>query len=129
MARQERGGRETKQTNKQKTHSVCIVTNQEIKVADSARQGSRTSQRTQRHGPELSIYQNTQEIERTILIGRNRTKRANFRGSPLFQKQKNRQFIQLILCRLDVGGWGKGKGQVPSRPLTLDPKQLTFYFM
>ena len=32
---------------------------------------------------------NTQEIKRTFLIGRNRTKRAHFRGSPLFQAMYN----------------------------------------
>ena len=49
-----------------------------------------------------------------FLIGRNRTKCANFLGSPLFQAMYNikteKQLIQLILCQLDVGGWRKEKG-------------------
>ena len=53
-----------------------------------------------------------------FLIERNRTKRAHFRGSPLFssyvqhknrrknkQTEKLKQLIQLILCHLDAGGW------------------------
>ena len=43
-----------------------------------------------------------------FLIGRNRTKHANFQGSPLFQAmysiKTEKQTIQLILCQLDVGG-------------------------
>ena len=67
--------------------------------------------------------QNTQEIKRTLLlIGQNRTKRVNFRGSPLFQatyniKTENKQLFQLILCQLDVGGWQKEKGTRPTLAL------------
>ena len=59
-------------------------------------------------------------LKERFLIGRNRTKRANFRGSPLFQATYNmktekktttkKQLMQLILCQLDVGGWRKEKG-------------------
>ena len=62
-------------------------------------------------------------LKERFLIGRNRTKRANFRGSPLFQATYNikkkkqqqktktkKQLIQLILCQLDVGGWRKERG-------------------
>ena len=63
--------------------------------------------------------QNTQEIKQNAcLSGRNRTKRANFRGSPLFQakyniknrRKKEQQLIQLILCQLDARGLAEGKG-------------------
>ena len=42
-------------------------------------------------------------LEVRILIGRNRTKRASFRGSPLFQAPPPppKKLIQLILSRLD----------------------------
>ena len=57
----------------------------------------------------LKTIQNTQEIKKRFLIGRNRTKRAHFRGSPLFQGTYNikteKHLIQLILCQLGVGGW------------------------
>ena len=56
----------------------------------------------------LKTIQNTQEIKKRFLIGRNRTKRAHFRGSPLFQGTYNirteKQTIQLTLCQLDVEG-------------------------
>ena len=55
--------------------------------------------------------QNTQEIKRTLF---NWTKRAKFRGSPLFQATHNikteKQTIQLIVCQFDVGGWRKENG-------------------
>ena len=50
-------------------------------------------------------------LKERFLIRQNRTKRANFRGSPLFQAtyniktEKKPQLIQLILCHLGVGGW------------------------
>ena len=50
-------------------------------------------------------------LKERFLIRQNRTKRANFRGSPLFQAtyniktEKKTQLIQLILCHLGVGGW------------------------
>ena len=57
-------------------------------------------------------------LKECFLIGQNSTKRAHFRGSPLFQamynikteEEKKHQLIQLILCQLDVGGWQKEKG-------------------
>ena len=76
-------------------------------------------------------FQNTQEIKECVLIGRNRTKRANFRRSPLFQatykkqqqqqktnkqtkqtnkQTENKQIIKLISCRSDVLSWLKEKG-------------------
>ena len=49
-----------------------------------------------------------------FLTGRNRTNRANFRGSYLFEATYNikieNQTIQPILCQLDVGGWWKEEG-------------------
>ena len=51
-------------------------------------------------------------LKERALIRRNRTKRANFRESPLFQATYNvkkikkiKKIIQLILCQLDVGDW------------------------
>ena len=46
-------------------------------------------------------------LKKRFLTGRNRTKRASFQGSPLFQatydtKTEIQQLIQLILCHLDV---------------------------
>ena len=63
-----------------------------------------------------SALSNTyKRLKERFLIGRKKTKRAHFRGSPLFQatynikNRKNKQSIQLILCQLDVGGWRKEK--------------------
>ena len=68
----------------------------------------------------ISLDPKHKKLKERFLIGRNRTKRANFRGSPLFQatynndkKQKNKQLIQLISCQLDVGGWRKEKEYKP----------------
>ena len=55
-------------------------------------------------------------LKERFLTGRNRTKRANFRRSPLFQAtyniktEKNKQLIQLILCQLDARRLAEGKG-------------------
>ena len=55
-------------------------------------------------------------LKERFLIGRNRTKRAKFRGSPLFRAthniktEKKTQLIQLILCQLDVRRLAEGKG-------------------
>ena len=53
-------------------------------------------------------------LKERFLIGRNRTKRGHFRGSPLFQATYNikteKQTIQLIWSELDVGGLRKEKG-------------------
>ena len=55
-------------------------------------------------------------LKERFLTGQNRTKLANFRGSPFFQAtyniktERKKQLIQLILCHLDVGGWQKQKG-------------------
>ena len=50
-----------------------------------------------------------------FLIGRSRTERPNFQGSPLFQATYNikteKQLVQLILCQLDVRRQAQGKGQ------------------
>ena len=60
--------------------------------------------------------QTHKRLKERFLVGRNRTKRAHFRGTPFFklrtaQNQKNQQQLnQLILCQLDVGGWRKEKG-------------------
>ena len=65
---------------------------------------------------EMDILSKTRErLKERFLVRRNRTKRANFRGSPLFkqrtkQQQKNKQLIQLTSCPLDVGGWRKERG-------------------
>ena len=53
-------------------------------------------------------------LKERFLTRWNRTKRANFQGSPHFQatnniKTKNKQLIQLILCQLNLGGWRKEK--------------------
>ena len=53
-------------------------------------------------------------LKERFLIVRNRTKRAHFRGSPLFssyvQHKNRKKKIQLFLCQLD--GWrvAEGKG-------------------
>ena len=51
-------------------------------------------------------------LKERFAIGRNRPKRANFRGSPLFQatgniKTEKQTINQLIVCQLYVGGWRK----------------------
>ena len=57
-------------------------------------------------------------LKQRFLLGRNRTKHAHFRGSPLLQatynrkKQQqriNKQLIQRILCQLDVRRLAEGK--------------------
>ena len=57
-------------------------------------------------------------LKELFLIGRNRTKCANFWGSPLFHASYNikteKQLIQLILCQLEAGGWQKEKGMRPT---------------
>ena len=92
------------------------------------------------------------KLKERFLIGRNRTKRANFRGNPLFQatydiktekpkrkpqtkekektktktttkkQQKNKQLIQLILCQLDGRRRAEGKGH------ETDSKCFEFFF-
>ena len=57
--------------------------------------------------------QTYKRLKEHLLIGWNRTKHTHFQGSPLFQAMYNikteKQFIQLILCQSDVGGWWKEK--------------------
>ena len=62
-------------------------------------------QQRQEKGRIPGIRRSIQNIQN--LTGRNRTKHANFRGSPLFQEKKKTQLIQLVMCQLDVGGWRK----------------------
>ena len=54
-------------------------------------------------------------LKELFLIGRNRIKRANFRGIPIFQATYNikteKQTIQLILCQLDARRRVEGKGK------------------
>ena len=59
--------------------------------------------------PSASSSKTRKRLKERALIRRNRTKRANFRESPLFQATYNvkkiKKIIQLILCQLDVGDW------------------------
>ena len=54
----------------------------------------------------ISRSKTHKRLKEHFLIGRNKTKSANFRGSPLFQATYNikteKQLIQLILCQLDA---------------------------
>ena len=57
----------------------------------------------------------TRDYRERFLIRQNRTKHANFRGSPLFQamyniKTKKQTINSLSLCQLDAGGMVEGKG-------------------
>ena len=66
---------------------------------------------TKKSMPLCSEVPDIQKIKRT-----NRTKRAHFRGRPLFQAtyniktEKKQRLIQVILCQADAGGWRKEKG-------------------
>ena len=69
------------------------------------------------------ISLNTQEIkDNAFLIGQNRTKRAHFRGSPLFQttyniKTEKQTTNSLGLCQV-LGSWWKEKGMRLTKWLT-----------
>ena len=76
-----------------------------------------------RQVPEGSVEQGKMEetrkgLKERFLIRRNGTKRANFRGSPLFQATYKttttttgkQTLIQLILCQLELGRLAEGKG-------------------
>ena len=66
-------------------------------------------------------------LKERFLLGRNRTKRAHFRGSPLFQSayniKQNKHLIQLILCQLDVGGWQMENGTRLTRAVSQSVSQ------
>ena len=70
----------------------------------------------------IHVTKTRKRLKERFLIGRNITKRAHFRGSPLFffflllffqatySKNRNKLLIQLILCQM-FGGWRKEKGE------------------
>ena len=70
----------------------------------------------------ISRSKTHKRLKEHFLIGRNRTKHANFQQSPLFQDMyiinTDKQTIQLILCQLDAGRLAEGKGhETDSREL------------
>ena len=59
-----------------------------------------------KHLMKISRSKTRKKLKERFLIGQNRTKRANFRGSPLFRATYNiktgeKKVIQLILCQSD----------------------------
>ena len=68
-----------------------------------------------------SLIQNTEEIKRTLFNETKQDKTCTFlRKSSFFKlrttkKQKNRQWIQLILCQLEWGRLAEGKGHETDR--------------
>ena len=61
--------------------------------------------------------QNTQEIKRTLLIARNRTKHAQFRGSPLFEATYNRKTETQML----YVAWKRGLSRTFARSVLFCP--------
>ena len=125
-----------KQLNKTLKRWKCLIVKHHWPISDSSSRCSNFTveqlKRTDRSQLVSSLVNALSEfrskthkrLQERFLMEENRTKRANFRASPLFssyEQHKNRRkkpkLIQLILYQLDVGGWRKEKGT-----------RLTFFF-